>query len=66
MATKWLARTKKKFLRLNPAWRMYLIVLGLLVLYNEVLIYVLQKFKWSNIYCKERKYHRIPDIRTGS
>uniref|UniRef100_A0A2M3Z9F3 Putative cell division control protein/ dna repair exonuclease n=1 Tax=Anopheles braziliensis TaxID=58242 RepID=A0A2M3Z9F3_9DIPT len=59
MATKWLARTKKKFLRLHPAWRMYLIVLGLLVLYNEVLIYVLQKFKWSNIYCKEPSCVRI-------
>ncbi|XP_058055447.1 uncharacterized protein LOC131206876 [Anopheles bellator] len=53
MAKNWAARTKKKFLRLHPAWRVYLIVVGLLVLYNEVLIYVLQKLKWSNIYCKE-------------
>lgn len=53
MAKNWMTRTKKKFLRLHPAWRVYVILLGLLVLYNEVLIYVLQKFKWSNIYCKE-------------
>ncbi|XP_058121385.1 uncharacterized protein LOC131294955 [Anopheles ziemanni] len=59
MAKNWLARMKKKFLRLHPAWRVYVILLVLLVLYNEVLIYVLQKFKWSNIYCKESGCVRI-------
>lgn len=41
--------------RLHPVWRIYCIVLIILILYNEVFIYVLQKFKWSSINCKDGK-----------
>ncbi|EAT47222.1 AAEL001670-PA [Aedes aegypti] len=48
-----LSRMRKKFMRLHPIWRVYSILIVLLTLYNEVFIYVLQKFKWSNISCQE-------------
>ncbi|XP_055546290.1 uncharacterized protein LOC129730759 [Wyeomyia smithii] len=59
MAKLSLSRIRKKFMRLHPIWRVYLMVLIILILYNEVFIYVLQKLKWSNIYCKHEKCLRI-------
>lgn len=53
MARSSLTRIRKKFTRLHPVWRIYCIALILLILYNEVLIYVLQKLRWSSISCKE-------------
>ncbi|XP_055598895.1 metallophosphoesterase 1 homolog [Uranotaenia lowii] len=48
-----LSRMRKKFMRLHPVWRLYCMIFIILILYNEFFIYILQKFKWSNIYCKE-------------
>uniref|UniRef100_A0A1S4J383 Calcineurin-like phosphoesterase domain-containing protein n=1 Tax=Culex quinquefasciatus TaxID=7176 RepID=A0A1S4J383_CULQU len=54
-----LTRMRKRFMRLHPVWRIYCIVLIILILYNEVFIYVLQKFKWSSINCKDANCLRI-------
>ncbi|XP_058451487.1 uncharacterized protein LOC131430483 [Malaya genurostris] len=59
MATYSLSRMRKKFMRLHPVWRVYCMVLIILILYNEVFIYILQKFKWSNIYCKKENCLRM-------
>ncbi|XP_065081211.1 uncharacterized protein LOC135703814 [Ochlerotatus camptorhynchus] len=59
MARLSLSRMRKKFMRLHPIWRIYSILIILLTLYNEVFIYVLQKFKWSNISCKEENCLRM-------
>ncbi|XP_055642979.1 uncharacterized protein LOC129779501 [Toxorhynchites rutilus septentrionalis] len=59
MARSSFTKLRKKFMRLHPIWRIYFVGLFLLVLFNEILIYVLQKLKWSNIYCKNDNCLRI-------